>query len=196
VLRLTTRERRFKKRLLEQAAIRTGMDILDLGCGTGTLAIWAKEQHAQANVVGLDGDRKVLERAERKAEEARSKVRFDQGFSYELPYPDASFDRVLSSLFFHHLGPNDKKRTVAEIRRVLRPGGELHVADFGAPANPLMKMVSLSIRLLDGAETTRENFAGALPMLLDESGLAEARLRGEVATIYGTLAFYSVVRPQ
>jgi ubiquinone/menaquinone biosynthesis C-methylase UbiE len=194
VLHLTTRERRFKERLLEQAALRDGMDVLDLGCGTGTLAIWTKERNPQANIVGLDGDPKVLGRAKRKAEEAGSIIRFDQGLSYELPYPDASFDRVLSSLFFHHLVPADKKRTVAEIRRVLRPGGELHVADFGAPANPLMRMLSLSIRLLDGAENTRENFAGVLPVLFGEGGLADARRCGEMSTIYGTLAFYSATR--
>jgi ubiquinone/menaquinone biosynthesis C-methylase UbiE len=196
LLRLTTRECRFKERLLEQAALRDGMDVLDLGCGTGTLAIWTKERNPQANIVGLDGDRKVLERAKRKAEDAGSNIRFDQGLSYELPYRDASFDRVLSSLFFHHLMPSEKQRTVAEIRRVLRPGGELHVADFGAPANPLMRMLSLSIRLLDGAENTRENFADALPGLFGEGGLADARRRGEMSTIYGTLAFYSATRPR
>jgi SAM-dependent methyltransferase len=196
ILRLTTRERRFKERLLEQAAITAGMDVLDLGCGTGTLAIWTKERNPQANIVGLDGDPKVLERAKRKSEEAGSNIRFDQGLSYELPYPDASFDRVLSSLFFHHLVPGDKRRTVAEIRRVLRLGGELHVADFGAPANPLMRMLSSSIRILDGEENTRENFAGVLPGLFGQGGLAEARRRGEMSTIYGTLAFYSATRPR
>jgi hypothetical protein len=92
--------------------------------------------------------------------------------------------------------PGDKRRTVAEIRRVLRPGGELHVADFGAPANPLMRMLSSSIRILDGEENTRENFAGVLPGLFGQGGLAEARRRGEMSTIYGTLAFYSATRPR
>jgi SAM-dependent methyltransferase len=196
ILRLTTRERRFKERLLEQAGIRAGMDVLDLGCGTGTLAILTKERNPEANIVGLDGDPKVLGRAKRKSEGAGFTIRFDQGLSYDLPYPDAKFDRVLSSLFFHHLVPHDKKRTVAEIRRVLKPGGELHVADFGAPANPLMRMLSSSIRLLDGEENTRENFAGALPGLFGEGGLADARRREEISTIYGTLAFYSATRPR
>jgi SAM-dependent methyltransferase len=195
VIRLTTRERLFKERLLDQAALRPGMDVLDLGCGTGTLAVWAKQRTPQANFVGLDGDSKMLERARRKAGEAELAIRFDQGLSYDLPYPAASFDRVLSSLFFHHLVPDDKRRTIAEIRRVLRPGGELHVADFGAPANPVMRALSFSIQLLDGFENTRDNFAGALPKLFGEGGLEQATLRGEVSTVYGTLAFYSAVRP-
>ena len=102
---------------------------------------------------------------------------------------------MLSSLFFHHLMSEDKKRTIAEIRRVLRPGGELHVADFGAAANPLMNVLSRSIRLLDGVENTRDNFAGALPDMFGEGGLADARIRGQLSTVYGTLAFYSAVRP-
>src|SRR5919198_515639 len=79
VLRLTTRERLFKERLLEQAALRPDMDVLDLGCGTGTLAVWAKQRTPEANVIGLDGDPKVLDRARRKAGEADLEIRFDQG---------------------------------------------------------------------------------------------------------------------
>jgi ubiquinone/menaquinone biosynthesis C-methylase UbiE len=122
------------------------------------------------------------------------KVRFDQGLSYELPYPDASFDRVLSSLFFHHLVPADKERTIREIRRVLRPGGRLHVADWGAPTDRLMRTLSMSIRLLDGFETTRDNVRGALPRLFEEGGFEQVSERGDLGTIYGTLAFYSATR--
>src|SRR5947208_11381763 len=63
VVRVTTRERSFKQRLIEQAALRPGMDVLDLGCGTGTLAVWAKQPTPEANIVGVAGDPKVLERA-------------------------------------------------------------------------------------------------------------------------------------
>ena len=86
-------------------------------------------------------------------------------------------------------------RTIGEIERVLRPGGELHVADFGAPANPLMRMLSFSLRLLDGFDITRDNLAGALPQLFACGGLQRAAKRGEMTTAYGTLAFYSAARP-
>jgi ubiquinone/menaquinone biosynthesis C-methylase UbiE len=194
LLRLTTREHRFKERLLAQADIRGGPDVLDLGCGTGTLALWAKRRAPQAKVIGLDGDPMVLARARGKASQAGCAVRFDHGFSYDLPYPEASFDRVLSSLFFHHLERGDKERTIEEVRRVLRPRGELHVADWGAPAGPLMKALSFSIRLLDGFETTRDNFQGLLPRLLERGGLHQVCVRGHLSTIYGTLAFYSALK--
>jgi ubiquinone/menaquinone biosynthesis C-methylase UbiE len=170
------------------------MDVLDLGCGTGTLTIWAKQHVPGANVVGLDGDPKVLERAERKATEAQCSIEFDRGMSYELPYPDAGFDRVLSTLLFHHLVPADKRRTIAEVRRVLKPGGELHVADFGAPKNPLMRALSLPVQLLDGFENTRDNFTGRLPAMLSEGGFEEIAVRGQMSTMYGTLAFYSACK--
>ena len=67
VIRVSTRERLFKTKLLDQAALRPGMRVLDLGCGTGTLAVWAKQRHPEVELVGLDGDPEVLERGRRKA---------------------------------------------------------------------------------------------------------------------------------
>jgi ubiquinone/menaquinone biosynthesis C-methylase UbiE len=195
VVRLTTREGHFKHRLLDQADVQGGMDVLDLGCGTGTLAILAKREAPEASVTGLDADPKVLERALRKAERAGCAVEFDQGLSDELPYPDGSFDRILSSLFFHHLERDAKERTIGEASRVLRGGGELHVADWGRPAGLAMHALSWSIRLLDGAAPTRDNLAGALPDLFEQNGLEKALLRDQMSTIYGTLAFYSASKP-
>jgi ubiquinone/menaquinone biosynthesis C-methylase UbiE len=130
VVRLTTRESEFKRRLLEQPAPRPGQRVLDLGCETGTLAIEAKRAEPRTEVVGIDGDPDVLARAYAKAEAAGIEVEFDRGLSTELPYPDSSFDVVLATLFFHHLTGADERTTAREIVRVLRPSGELHVADL------------------------------------------------------------------
>ena len=194
VIRLTTRERRFRQRLLDQASIADGMRVLDVGCGTGSQAIAVKRSKPGAVVVGLDGDPKVLARAREKAAGAQMQIEFDQGLSYELPYPDQSFDRVLSSLVFHHLVRDDKRRTISEIRRVLKPKGELHMADFGKPSNPLTRALSFLIRAVDGFDNTRDNFNGALPQLFREGGLEQVLVRGEMTIAYGTLAFYSAVR--
>src|SRR5687768_16091627 len=139
-VRGTTRERAFKQRLLDQAGLTEDLDVLDLGAGTGTLAVWAKQRCPGVRIRGLDGDPAIIEQAERKAERAGVEIAFDEGLSYDLPYEDASFDRVLSSLFFHHLVLRDKERTIAEIARVLRPGGELHVADWGEPRSAAAKL--------------------------------------------------------
>jgi ubiquinone/menaquinone biosynthesis C-methylase UbiE len=118
---------------LVEAAIRPGQRVLDVGCGTGSLATLIKRLHPTVDVVGLDPDPKALARARRKAEAARVQFRLDRGFSDALPYPDASFDRVLSSFMFHHLQGGEKAKTLHEARRVLKPGGRLYLLDFGGP---------------------------------------------------------------
>jgi ubiquinone/menaquinone biosynthesis C-methylase UbiE len=125
---------RIRRVLLDQAAIGPGQRVLDVGCGTGTVVVLLKRLHPDVDVVGLDPDPKALERARRKAEREGVAVRLDRGFSNELPYPAASFDRVLSSMMFHHLPVEEKGPTLHEARRVLEPGGSFHLVDFaGAP---------------------------------------------------------------
>jgi ubiquinone/menaquinone biosynthesis C-methylase UbiE len=193
-VRATTRERTFKEKLLEQAQLDGGVDVLDLGSGTGTLAIWAKQRNPQARIRGLDGDPAISEQARRKAARAGVEITFDEGLSYELPYEDASFDRVLSSLFFHHLVLRDKERTIAEIARVLRPGGELHVADWGQPRSLPEKIGAFAIRRFDGDEPTRDSLAGRLPELFEAGGLTDARERERVSAPLGVVSLYSARR--
>jgi ubiquinone/menaquinone biosynthesis C-methylase UbiE len=194
VVRLTSREERFKQLLVEQAAPAPGQRILDLGCGTGTLAIQVKQREPAAEVVGLDADPEMLAQARRKAEQAGIELELTEGFSTELPYEDASFDRVLSTLFFHHLDPEPKRQTAREIARVLRKGGELHVADWGKPSDPVMAAAFLGIRMLDGFENTADNVHGDLPAIFEEAGLARAEQTDRLRTILGTMALYRAER--
>lgn len=192
---LTTRERTFKNRLLSQAATQPGMRVLDLGCGTGTLAVQLKQRTPAAVIVGLDGDPDVLAIARRKAIRRGLAVEFQHGLSYELPFSEGTFDRVLSSLFFHHLLPAQKRRTLAEVFRVLCPGGELHVADWGRPSGWMMRVLSYSIQLLDGFANTADHIEGRLPQYYREAGFEAVELRSELPTPYGTMALYSARRP-
>lgn len=107
--------------------------MLDIGCGTGSLAVLTKRRFPDVEVVGVDPDEQALARAARKARRAGVSVQFARGFSDALDYPAASFDRVFSSFMFHHLGRDEKERTLHEIWRVLRVGGSLHLLDFGGP---------------------------------------------------------------
>ena len=119
-----------KRRLLAAAMSGSPRRVLDIGCGTGTLAIRLKKLHPEVEVAGLDPDAKALARSRDKASRAGLTIRFNQGFSQELPYPDASFDCVLSSLMFHHLPAAVQEKTLQEARRVLTPGGSLHLLDM------------------------------------------------------------------
>ncbi|HUP91866.1 MAG TPA: class I SAM-dependent methyltransferase [Solimonas sp.] len=194
VVRWTTRERRFKQALLEQAQLAAGQRVLDLACGTATLTILAKQAVPGIDIAGLDGDPAILARARAKADKAGVAIRFDQGLSTALPYADASFDRVLCSLFFHHLEAAAKRRSFAELARVLKPGGELHVADWGAAANPAMRLAFLGIQLLDGFANTADNVRGLLPGMMREAGLREVHERQRFSTMWGTLSLYSAQR--
>src|SRR5258708_31730869 len=126
-----------RKALLDQAALHPGHRVLDIGCGTGSLVTLIKRLYPEVDVVGLDPDPKALARARRKAKRAAGsiqlEIQFDRGFADELPYAKASFDRVFSSFMFHHLQPDEKEKTLRAVLEVLKPGGSLHMLDFGAP---------------------------------------------------------------
>lgn len=190
VVALTTREATFKPALAAQAAVRLGDQVLDLACGTGTLAVLLKQKQPGARIVGVDGDPDVLRIAERKAARAGVDVEFRQSLSDRLPYEAGYFDRVVSSLFFHHLTTEAKRKTLAEVHRILKHGGELHVADWGKARNPLMRLAFLGIQLLDGFTTTADNVAGRLPDLMMEAGFRQVVETRRFETLFGTLSLY------
>jgi ubiquinone/menaquinone biosynthesis C-methylase UbiE len=171
VAAVAVRDRALKRRVLAHAAIAAGERVLDVGCGTGTLAVAAARQAPGVRVTGLDADASILSRARRKAARERVEIGFDEGTATALPYADASFDVVLSSLLFHHLPDDGKRSTAAELVRVLRPGGRLVVADLGRPRDPFMRVAVRSTVLLDGSATTSLNVRGELPDVLEAAGV-------------------------
>lgn len=190
VVALTTRERAFKTGLLAQAGLKAGDRVLDLGCGSGTLALMALAQTPGLQLTGVDGDPAMLAQARRKAAAAGRALPLDQALAQTLPYADGQFDAVLSSLFFHHLDRGTKHAALREVHRVLRPGGVLHVADWGRAANPLMRLAFHGIQLLDGYTTTADNVAGRLPAFMAEAGFAQASETGRYTTVFGTMSLY------
>lgn len=194
VVRWTTRESTFKPALLRQAELRHGDRVLDLACGTATLTIAAKQMYPAAMIVGLDGDAEILEKARAKARAAGVPLHFEQALAQKMPFPDESLDVVLSSLFFHHLTRDSKVAVLREALRVLKPGGELHVADWGRAANPLMRVLFLLVQLHDGFATTADNVAGRLPDLMREAGFADVSERRRFATPLGTISLYAAVK--
>ena len=159
---VTTREGHFKDRVLDRAAVQNGERVLDLACGTGTLALEVLERAAgRPRDRASTPTRRSSSGPAAKAEKAGAEVAFDEALSTELPYGDESFDVVLSTLFFHHLSDEAKRETADEINRVLRPGGRVVVADWGRPQDPLMRAAFVPVQLLDGFANTGGNVAGS-----------------------------------
>ena len=187
IVRLTTREGKVKHALLGQLAPRPEDRILDLGCGTATFTIALVQSYPRALVVGLDADARALAIARGKARRAGFLLRLEQGSALKMPFTNATFDRVVSSLFFHHLTTTEKSVALGEIRRVLEPDGELHIADWGTPSNPLMRCAFLAVQLLDGFDTTRDSVNGALPELLRQAGFGRVEETACFDTPLGTI---------
>lgn len=187
-------ETEFKQVLVRQARVSKDHKVLDLGCGTATLTLLIKQAHPEAQVTGLDGDPKALGIAGEKVARSGLNITLDEGMAFNLPYPDNSFDRVFSGLLFHHLTREDKKRTLKEVYRVLRPDGELHVADWGKAGNPLMRSAFFLVQLLDGFKTTADNVNGLLPEFFSQAGFQDVRETARYATMFGAMALYSARR--
>jgi demethylmenaquinone methyltransferase/2-methoxy-6-polyprenyl-1,4-benzoquinol methylase/phosphoethanolamine N-methyltransferase len=120
-----------RKETLEIAALQPGESVLDVGCGTGTLTLMAAEQAGvDARVAGIDASPEMIEQARKKGSKKKREVDFRVAPIEKLPYGDAEFDVVLSSLMLHHLPDDLKAQGLAEVRRVLKPGGRLVVLDL------------------------------------------------------------------
>jgi ubiquinone/menaquinone biosynthesis C-methylase UbiE len=192
-LRWTMPELPIKTRLIQEISLlHKDSRILDLGCGTGTLAILIKKAFPDSLVFGLDADAKVLEIARQKTLRDSLILKLDEGMSDMLPYPDCSFDLVVSSLVFHHLGTEEKIRSLEQIFRVLTPGGGLIIADFGKPKTIIMKAVSLVMR---NFEKTAGNFQGLIPLLIRSSGFGNVNEFATFSTIFGPISLIKATKP-
>ncbi len=190
VLRVTLKEERFKALLVQQAGIRPGYRVLDVGCGTATLTIMLKQACPEATIIGLDADEQVLEIARRKATEAGVDVDFRQGVASARLFEPESFDRVVSSLVFHHLSQDEKRSTFAMIGELLKAGGELHVADWGKAQNLPMRLAFVGVQLLDGFASTSENVRTGLVPPMEECGFKSGEETHREMTLFGTLSLY------
>ena len=180
-----------RRLLAEQVAPGPGGRVLDVGTGTGTLAVEIKRRFPHADVVGLDPDPRAIARARRKAERAAVAIRFDQGFADALPYPDAAFERVACSLMFHHLPAAVKERSLHEIRRVLEPGGRFHMLDFDGPADG----AGFVTRHLHADPQLRDNAEDRVLALLSAAGLQDARVVGRRAARLTRMCYYQAHVP-
>jgi ubiquinone/menaquinone biosynthesis C-methylase UbiE len=186
-LRLTMREAAWRPHLVEEVLAGAPASVLDVGCGTGTLTTAIERAAPAVRLTGVDGDPEMLRRARAKAG-PESSIEWVEANAQALPFDDGSFQRVVSSLVFHHLVTDLKQAALAEMRRVLGPGGRLHIADLGRAHDPLMRLIfAANVQLLDGRENTRDHAAGRLPGFVEEAGFGDVRVWRRLRTGAGSL---------
>jgi ubiquinone/menaquinone biosynthesis C-methylase UbiE len=175
--------------VIELAKVKPGDRVLDVGCGTGNLTLTAKSSAgAKGAVHGIDAAPEMIDVARKKAQRSAMDVTFEVGLIEKIPFPDATFDVVVSRLVIHHLPDDLKHQGFAEILRVLKPGGHLLVADFNPPTNPVLNHVTSA---LVGSHMMQSSIRTIPPMLLT-AGFVEIT-SGPTRSIF--LAFVSAKKP-
>ncbi len=167
------RERTLRERTLEAAGLEAGERVLDIGCGTGTLALAAKRRVGPGGTVrAIDASPEMLARAKGKASKAGLDVSFESARAQELPLSDASVDVVFCTLVLHHLAGDGPRRAIEEMRRVLRPGGRVVIVEIGGDGHFSLNPISL----LHGRHA--KSFLREVETMLRELGFADVRVGG------------------
>ena len=180
---------RNSKMVIEMARIKPGDQVLDVGCGTGSLTLTAKTYAGSTgSVYGIDASPEMIQTAQQKARQTGIDAEFEIGLIEKIPYPDATFDVVVNRLVMHHLPDDLKRQGIAEILRVLKPGGRFFIADFNPPANPILTHMILA---LVGHRMMQSNVS-ILPAMLKEKGFVDVT---SGPTRSAVLAYVSGMKP-
>jgi len=172
------RARELYRHTAAAAAPRERDRVIDIGCGTGLLTCEVAKLIREGEIVGIDASEPMIDVARRKR--STPICRYEAALAEDLPFEDEYFDVAVSSLFFHHLGPDLKEKCAAEMARVLRRGGRVAVADFDKAWN-LFGRIYEHVGLLAEEQDLKDSMAGVLPEVLRGAGLAN------VAPGYGIL---------
>jgi len=197
VIALMTRERYWRERLIERLAPQSGDVILDVGSGTGSLAVALHKAEPRAVYVGIDPDAEAVARARHKNKKAGSSAQFVRGFlSEDAIAAYAKPNKVVSSLVLHQVPLEQKKRILRQMYEVVEPGGLVCIADYGQQRSWRMRLAFRgTVQQLDGVEDTQPNADGILAPLMVEAGLADVDEAERINTLTGTISLYIGRKP-
>ena len=151
-----------------------------------------KDKYPETEIIGLDCDPNILAKAKSKITDSGLEIQIKESMAFNLPFENKYFDRIVSSLMFHHLTSKDKKSTLQECYRVLKPDGQLHIADWGKPSGFLSRILFFTVQFLDGFATTKDTVEGRLPKILESAGFINIQERHRFFTVFGNLSVFAV----
>lgn len=189
-IKLTMPEKKIRQRLINYFSPKKGQLILEFGFGSGENLLLAMQQYPDSDYIGLDIDPKIKNIAEKKIKDINAKIKLDLYDGIIFPYPDNTFDKIFSSLVFHHLDKKTKIASFNEINRVLKPNGELIIGDWGKAKSKLMRVLFYTVQLLDGFKTTSDNVNGLIPHYMQQAGFENVEELSFINTRIGSFCYY------
>lgn len=163
---------RNSRMVVEMAQVKAGEAVLDVACGTGNLTLTAASYAGPTGkVFGIDSSPEMIELAKKKAARSTPSAVFQLGLAEQLDFPEATFDIIISRLAMHHLPDDLKRRALAQMLRVLKPGGRVLIADFVQPENHVLNHLTAAI-VGPGMMKTD---TWKLPPMLSEAGFVDVR---------------------
>lgn len=193
-IKLTMPERKFRVKLIDILNPKDNESILEFGFGTGQNIILAYYRNSRTKFTGVDIDPKVKQIADDKKDKLGITVNLDLYDGKTFSYADNSFDKVFSSLVFHHLEKETKLSSLREIHRVLKPNGQLIVGDWGKAKSRTMRVAFYVVQIFDGFKTTNDNVNGLLPKYLEKAGFKNVEEMDFINTTIGTYSYYSATK--
>jgi ubiquinone/menaquinone biosynthesis C-methylase UbiE len=193
---VATRERRWRALVVRYASPGPNDLIVDVGCGTGSLALLFRRRQPGARVIGVDPDERMIASARRKAQDAGLSLELRIGMGDELAtvVETGEVDLVVSSLVLHQCPMHMKRAILASMAEVLRPGGRLVIADYGRQRTRLMRTAFRIVQLADGVADTQPNADGVLPKLISSAGFRDVLEVEAVSTLTGSISVYTAKR--
>jgi ubiquinone/menaquinone biosynthesis C-methylase UbiE len=189
-IKLTMPEKKFRNKLLHELNPQPKEQILEFGFGTAQNIILLTKLYPHVNITGVDIDPKIKTIAETKIGKLGISASLFLYDGEKFPFPDNHFDKVFSCLVFHQLENETKLKCLQELHRVLKPNGELLIADWGKAKNLLMRTTFYFVQLLDGFKTTAENVRGNLPKYIERAGFLNAKETSYINTLIGSFSYY------
>lgn len=193
-IKLTMPEKKFRTKLIDILEPNDNESILEFGFGTAENIILAHKKNSNTKFTGVDIDPKVKSIAEHKINKLGFALTLDLYDGKTFPYADNSFDKVFSSLVFHHLDKETKLSSLKEIYRVLKPNGQLIIGDWGQAKSKTMRIAFYIVQIFDGFKKTNDNVNGLLPKYIEQAGFKNAVETGFINTTIGTYSYYRAIK--